>query len=207
MLGIIDFGVGNLASVWNAFDQVEVGAQVVTKPTEAKKYSHLVLPGVGSFAHGMQALSDSGWADEIKEAASIQKPILGICLGMQLFFDESEEHGVASGLGLIPGRVKRLTAVPDAFNRIPHVGWNSIKHHRTHALFQNIKQHVDYYFVHSYCCMPDASEHMLATCQYGAEFAAAVANGTVVGLQFHPEKSQPAGGEILSNFAKWDGQC
>lgn len=206
MLGIIDYGVGNLASVSNAFAQVEVDAIICDRPREVSQFSHLVLPGVGSFACGMNALLTRGWVDEIKEAARNKKPILGICLGMQFFFDQSVEHGITAGLGLIPGEVLRLDH-HQAVNRIPHVGWNNIEHHQSHPIFKDVKQHIDFYFVHSYCCVPSHPEHILATAHDGAAFVAAVACESIIGLQFHPEKSQPAGVRILKNFSEWDGGC
>ncbi|SFN29975.1 glutamine amidotransferase [Formivibrio citricus] len=205
MIGIVDYGVGNLASVRNAFDRAGYEAELCSRQEELGQYERLVLPGVGSFRSAMELLEQGGWVHALKTYAATKKPMLGICLGMQLMFDYGEEHGGAAGLGLIPGTVVHLE--PAAPNKVPHVGWNSLNHAMRHSLLEGVKPVVDFYFVHSYHCVPKNPEHILATCDFGGEFVAAVVAGNVAGMQFHPEKSQPAGIRILENFAEWEPQC
>jgi len=131
--------------------------------------------------------------------------MLGICLGMQLLFDRGEEHGPTLGLGLIKGAVVRLRPSPP--NKVPHVGWNNLSRIAPHPIFCGIKQNVDLYFVHSYHCLPDNPDDVIAICDFAGGFVAGVASGNVIGLQFHPEKSQPSGLRILKNFVEWDMEC
>jgi imidazole glycerol-phosphate synthase subunit HisH len=205
MIGIIDFGAGNLQSVANAFDQINVDAAVIDDPAWAADCDRLVLPGVGSFALAMEALAERGWTDALRRYAETGRPLLGICLGMQLLFERGEEHGETAGLGLIPGAVLPLR--PSAAQKVPHVGWNSLIHLRQHPLFERVKPHVDFYFVHSFHCVPRDPGDVIARCEYGENFTAVVARASIAGMQFHPEKSQPAGLRILENFTEWDGGC
>jgi glutamine amidotransferase len=205
VIGVVDYGAGNLASVCNALDQLGHEARSFNQADQAGEFERLILPGVGSFRNAMDALGGSGWPQALREYADAAKPLLGICLGMQLLFDEGEEHGRTPGIGLIPGRVVPME--PQAPNRVPHVGWNSMERTREHPLLRGVKPHVDFYFVHSYRCVPADSADVLARTDYGGEFVAAVAHRNVAGMQFHPEKSQPGGLRILDNFAGWDGGC
>jgi glutamine amidotransferase len=205
MIGIIDYGMGNLGSVANALDYLGLEAEIVDNPGRLGVYDHLILPGVGSFGKAMRSLNASGWSDALRQKVSDGVPFLGICLGMQLIFDLGEENGTIAGLGLIPGRVVPLSSAPPC--RLPHMGWNGLSYPRRHPLFQGVKEHVDFYFVHSYQCVPTLQEDVLARCDYGGEFVAAVGKNNVAGVQFHPEKSQDMGLKILENFAEWDGTC
>lgn len=205
MIGIIDYGMGNLCSVANALDYLGLEAEIVDNPCRLGAHDRLILPGVSSFAIAMRSLDASGWSDALRQKAADGIPLLGICLGMQLIFDIGEEHGITAGLGLIPGRVVPLN--PASPCRVPHVGWNGLSYPRRHPLFEGVKEHVDFYFVHSYQCEPALEETVLARCDYGGEFVAAVGRKNVVGVQFHPEKSQDMGLKILENFAGWDGTC
>lgn len=205
MIGIVDYGVGNLASVRNAFEHLGYEARVCNDPSQAPEFDRLIVPGVGSFRSAMETLVDTGWADALKNHAAAGRPMLGICLGMQLLFDRGEEHGPTPGLGLIPGAVVRLSPSPP--NKVPHVGWNNLVRIEPHALFRGIKPQVDFYFVHSYHCVPQRQGDILAVCDFGGNFVASVANGNVAGMQFHPEKSQPSGMRILENFAQWNPGC
>lgn len=205
MIGIVDYGVGNLASVRNAFDHLGFDAAVCKSPEQLKDFQRVVLPGVGSFRVAMDLLNSAGWAPVLRDYASTGRPLLGICLGMQLLFDQGDEHGPSAGLGLIPGQVIRLS--PQSPNRIPHVGWNSLSRIQSHALFRGVKPQVDFYFVHSFHCVPENDGNVIATCDYGGEFVAAVAKSNVAGMQFHPEKSQPSGMRILENFVEWEPEC
>ena len=205
MIGIIDYGAGNLRSVRNAFEHLGYAADVCRQPERAHEFDRLVLPGVGSFRSGMEALDRARWTVALKQCVSSGKPLLGICLGMQLLFDRGDEHGPTRGLGLIRGDVVKLT--PCAPNKIPHVGWNNLSNIKPHPLFEGMKPGVDFYFVHSYRCVPIDPGDAIAACDFGGEFVAGVARGNVAGLQFHPEKSQPAGMRILENFAQWKTGC
>lgn len=205
MIGIIDYGVGNLRSVRNAFEHLGYASDVCSQPERAHEFDRLVLPGVGSFRAGMEALNGLRWTAVLKSCVSSRKPLLGICLGMQLLFDRGAEHGPTDGLGLIKGDVVKLT--PCAPHKVPHVGWNNLNSIKPHPLFEGVKPDVDFYFVHSYHCVPADPGDALAICDFGGEFVAGVARGNVAGVQFHPEKSQPSGMRILENFAQWKAGC
>jgi glutamine amidotransferase len=205
MIGIIDYGMGNLGSVANAFDHLGIEAEVVDRPERLAAHDRLILPGVGSFRLAMEKLDALGWSAVLRERVAAGLPLLGICLGMQLLFDEGEEHGPRSGLGLVSGNVVPLAPGPSFC--VPHVGWNGLFYTRRHPLFKGVKEHVDFYFVHSYQCCPSDEADVLAYCEYGSKVVAAVGRANVVGVQFHPEKSQDMGLKILENFAAWDGTC
>jgi len=205
MIGIVDYGVGNLASVRNAFDHLGHDARICEDASALAGCDRLVLPGVGSFRAAMLSLADRGWVDALREYAASGRPLMGICLGMQLLFDSGDEHGPTPGLGFVHGRVVRLEPAPP--NKVPHMGWNNLTRTRPHPLVRGIKTGVDFYFVHSYHCVPDDANDAVAYCDFGGEFVAGVAAGNVAGLQFHPEKSQPAGMRILDNFATWEPEC
>jgi glutamine amidotransferase len=205
MIGIIDYGLGNLASVRNAFEHLGHEAHICATPDEALVCERLVLPGVGSFRAGILALDAQGWTEALRRLVAENRPLLGICLGMQLLFDIGEEHGPSKGLGLVPGKVVRLT--PSEPHKVPHVGWNALSQMGLHPLLEGISHRVDFYFVHSYHCIPDASDDVIALCDFGGLFVAAAGRGNVVGTQFHPEKSQPGGMRILENFVAWNGRC
>lgn len=198
MVGIIDYGVGNLSSIKFAINRLGVDAEIVKDPSNLDLLSHLILPGVGSFAYAMQKIRKKKWDNAILKFVASNKPILGICLGMQLLFEYGEEGGNCSGLGLIAGKVK-LMAVSEQL-KLPHVGWNQLKFLRSHPIFSNIREGVDFYFTHSYQCIPTDPQVILASCEYGEFFPAVVEFKNIMGMQFHPEKSQPAGLKILKNF-------
>jgi glutamine amidotransferase len=205
MIGIIDYGVGNLRSVRNAFEHLGYAAEVCSRPERAHEFDRLVLPGVGSFRSGMEALNGLRWTPILKSCVSSGKPLLGICLGMQLLFDRGAEHGPTSGLGLIKGEVVKLT--PGAPHKVPHVGWNNLTSVKPHPLLMGLRPDVDLYFVHSYHCVPADPSDVIASCDFGGAFTAGVARDNVAGVQFHPEKSQPCGMRILENFAQWKVEC
>ena len=193
MIVIIDYGVGNIRSIHKAIEFVG-GKAVVTNDVETiKNADGLVLPGVGAFKAAMQNLKD--YIDIIMEA---DVPILGICLGMQLFATESEEGGLHKGLNIIPGRVVRF---PDSVGKIPHMGWNQIKIVRDHEILDGVEDGSYVYFVHSYY-MQTAEENVITKTEYGIEFTSGVAKGNVVGFQFHPEKSGKVGLRMIENFVK-----
>ncbi len=201
IVGIINYGMGNLGSVSRSFE--EIGAEVIIAdhPNRLYEVNRVVLPGVGAFSEGMYQLEKAGWIDAIQETIVHQKkPLLGICLGMQMLADRGVEGGDNTGLGLIPGTVKRIDTL-GCNQRIPHMGWNEVHYHRNdHVLLQHIPDNSDFYFVHSYAFDVDNSEDLLGTSHYGCSLTAIVAKNNVFGCQFHPEKSSKAGRQLLKNF-------
>lgn len=204
LIGIVDAGIGNLGSLKSAVYNLGFDFVLVRSSAEMKALDALILPGVGSFAHGMEALARAGLVAGIHEHAATGKPTLGICLGMHMFFDVGEEGGGMAGLGLIPGRVRRLTEMGTL--PLPHVGWNEMHPKRTHPLLNGIREGVDFYFVHSYRVDCD-DKYVVGLTEYGETFPSVVAKENIFGLQFHPEKSQRNGLRILENFCGWDGHC
>lgn len=201
MIGLINYGMGNLASVRRAFEDSGASVRFVSRASEARECARLVLPGVGAFAKGMERLTEAGLVDAIRDHAEQGKPLLGICLGMQMLATYGEESGGSEGLGLIPGRVVRLEHFGCKL-RIPHTGWNEVLFKQPSSLFQDIPNGSDFYFVHSYGFQPRESDHCIAETDYGAFVTAAVAREMVFGCQFHPEKSSRAGRRLIANFLK-----
>ena len=202
---VIDSGMGNIGSVVAALQRQDCDLErACSPPSDASAFTHAVLPGVGSFAAGMEALSISGWGAWIqKQWCQANRPLLGICLGMQLLASEGFEgaaaDGVVQGLDLIPGKVRRL-ACPPGFV-LPHVGWNELHwHSHAGALADGLPDGRDFYFVHTYAFQPIDPAHSLAVCEYGERFTAVVGKGACYGVQFHPEKSQYLGFKIVRNF-------
>jgi glutamine amidotransferase len=196
-IAIVDYGIGNLGSVAKAFRHLGTPARLSGDPDELRSAGALVLPGDGAFGAAMEELDRRELLPVVREAAREGRPLLGICIGMQLLFEESEEHGRHRGLGLLPGRVRRLD--PGAALPVPHMGWNGLEKTREHWLLRGIEQGAYVYFVHSYYCDAPA-ELVLACSDYGKEFAAIVGRGSILGVQFHPEKSQTVGLKLLENF-------
>jgi glutamine amidotransferase len=196
-VAIIDYGVGNLRSVEKALTAGGYDAIVTSDEAELHGAERLVLPGVGAFAACMQQLTARGFDRLVLERVSTGTPLLGVCVGMQLLFEESEEFGSTKGLGLLPGRVRRFSS--DLV--VPQVGWNQISQRARHPLFAGIPDHSFFYFVHSFYCESDDRDLVVGETEYGAQYASVVARGNVCGVQFHPEKSQTAGLRLLSNFA------
>ena len=199
MLAIIDYGVGNLFSLKSSLR--EIGADVIVTSDEAEiaAADRIILPGVGAFEDAARKLRDSGMADVVKREAAGGKPLLGICLGMQLMFDKSFEYGEHEGLGLIHGSVRPIADVIPSDYKIPHIGWNSLHFTKESPLFKYSKEGDHVYFVHSYYAA-DCEESTLAVTEYGASLTASAANGNVYGCQFHPEKSGNTGLNILRAF-------
>lgn len=196
MIAVLDYGIGNLGSVLNAFRRVGAEAVLATTPEAARDARVLVVPGDGAFAATMHEIETRGFGALVRAAAAAGREVLGICIGMQILFEESEEHGLHRGLGLLPGRVRRLeTALP-----VPHMGWNRLRRHREHALFDGVPDGAHVYFVHSYRCEPAERGDLLASTDYDGEVAAVVGRGSVLGVQFHPEKSQTVGLRLLANY-------
>ncbi len=202
MIAIIDYGVGNLFSLKSSFARIGADAVVTGDPAVIRSAEKLVLPGVGAFGDAAQKLRDAGLDQLLREQAKDGKYILGICLGMQLLFDESHEFGIHPGLCLIPGRVVDMTPVVGPGRKVPHIGWNALHlTRRSHPLWRHIRSGDFVYFVHSYYAA-DCGDAVLATAEYGAELTAAVGQGNVLGCQFHPEKSGPVGLSILRAFCE-----
>ena len=199
-VGIIDYGVGNLRSVEKAFAAVGCDAVVSADEDILQTVERLVLPGVGAFGACMKALTERGFDQLVCERVAQGTPVLGVCVGMQMLFEESEEFGRTRGLGLLRGRVIRFSG--DLV--VPQVGWNQIRQRLAHPLLQGIADGAFFYFVHSYYCEPADSSVVLGETDYGVAYASAVAHENVSGVQFHPEKSQAAGLRLLANFARAD---
>lgn len=202
MIAIVDYGVGNLFSLKSSFAAIGADAVVTRNETVIRKADRIVLPGVGAFEDAMSKLCSSGLADVVKDEVGRGKPLLGICLGMQMLFDRSYEYGVHEGLGLIPGEVVPISgAIPEGI-KIPHIGWNALSlKGDAKALFRYIKDGDYVYFVHSYYAA-HCDENIIATTEYGAELTAAAAKDNVFGCQFHPEKSGSVGLNILRAFCE-----
>lgn len=204
MITIVDLETGNLQSVLQAFSRVGVEVGLTGSPDGLARAEGIVLPGVGAFAAGMEALRAKGFEEPLRRLAlDEKKPLLGICLGMQYLAEESSEHGSHKGLGFIPGRVERLKADKPGY-RLPNMGWCDLKVSRKSILFPDSEKNISCYFVHSYwlkCARPD---EVAATIEYsGRAVTAAVQSGNLTGCQFHPEKSQEAGLDILHAFVKY----
>jgi glutamine amidotransferase len=202
MIVIVDYGVGNLRSVQKALERVGATAVITSDPAALDAAQGVVLPGVGAFGDGMDNLRARRLAEPILRQVESRKPLLGICLGMQLLFEESEEMGLHQGLGLLPGRVVRF---PDGDLKVPHIGWNQLRMMGPRpemALLQDLQDGAYAYFVHSYYPVPAERGDLLATTEYGLEFASVVGRGQIYGAQFHPEKSQDVGLRLLQNFAR-----
>ena len=201
MIAIIDYGVGNLFSLKSSFAAIGQEAVVTSDPAVIEAADRVILPGVGAFGDAAQKLRQSGMAQVVKDQAAKGKPIMGICLGMQLLFDKSCEYGEHEGLGLIHGEIRPIAEVIDPGLKIPHIGWNALIMKKQSALFKYLGEGDCVYFVHSYYAA-DCDENTTATAEYSAELTASVENGNVYGCQFHPEKSGEVGLNILRAFCE-----
>ena len=200
MIAIVDYGVGNLFSLQSSFAFIGQRAEVTADRERILNADRVVLPGVGAFGDAADKLNASGLADAVREAAARGVPLLGICLGMQLLFDQSEEFGPHEVLGLIPGRVVSMRGVAAGL-KLPQIGWNALHLTRPHPLFRYVREGDQVYFVHSFHGT-DCGESLLATTEYGGAVTAAVGKNNVLGCQFHPEKSGKVGLSILKAFAE-----
>ena len=201
MVAIVDYGVGNLFSLKSSFAAIGAEVTVTADPAVLKNADKLLLPGVGAFEDAAKKLRQSGLDRVVKAQAIAGKPLLGICLGMQLLFDKSYEYGEHAGLGLIPGAVKPIADVIPKDLKIPHIGWNALHFHKENPIFKDITEGDCVYFVHSFYAA-DCEEFTVATAEYGAMLTAAVAKDNIYGCQFHPEKSGTVGLKILKAFAE-----
>ena len=199
MIAIIDYGVGNLFSLKSSLKEIGAEAVVTSDEKVIAEADRIILPGVGAFEDAARKLRESGMAEVVKREAAAGKPMMGICLGMQLMFDAGYEYGVHEGLGLIRGSVRPISDVIPEGYKIPHIGWNLLKFRKESPLFKYIKEDDYVYFVHSYYAA-ECDESVIAVTEYGADLTAAVANGNVYGCQFHPEKSGEVGMKILKAF-------
>lgn len=201
MIAIIDYGVGNLFSLKSSFAAIGQEAVVTSDPAVIEAADRVILPGVGAFGDAAQKLRQSGMAQVVKDQAAKGKPIMGICLGMQLLFDKSCEYGEHEGLGLIHGNIRPISEIIKRGLKIPHIGWNALIMKKQSALFKYLGEGDCVYFVHSYYAA-DCDENTTATAEYSAELTASVENGNVYGCQFHPEKSGEVGLNILRAFCE-----
>jgi len=197
-VAIIDYGVGNLRSVEKAFAANGCAAVVSADENVLRQAERLVLPGVGAFGACIEALATRGFDRLVRERVAAGTPLLGVCVGMQMLFEESEEFGANRGFGFFRGRVRRF---PDDLV-VPQVGWNQVRQQKSNRLFAGIKDSAFFYFVHSYYCEPVEREVIAGETDYGMAYASAVARENLYGVQFHPEKSQADGLRVLANFAR-----
>jgi len=213
MIAIIDYGMGNLRSVQKAFETVGCDAKVTRSRQSILDASHVVLPGVGAFGDCMANLERFGLIDPVREAVSSGKPFLGICLGLQLLFTESEEFGLHRGLGIVPGKVQRFPfgqpatgggeVMPSSGLKVPHMGWNSIRITQRMPLLAGIDSGAYVYFVHSYYVRPEDTAVVCTESDYGLPFASSIWRDNLFACQFHPEKSQAVGLRLIRNFGEW----
>ena len=204
MIGILDYGMGNLSSVYNSLEYLGFNSKIVTNSNEINEdLTHLIVPGVGSYAKAMQNLREKSMDSAILKYIESKRPYLGICLGMQLLSTYGYEDGKIKGLNLIEGEV-----VPfDIELHVPHVGWNNINCTHSHPIFKNNINHIDFYFVHSYYFNVKNKNEILTQTDYEIIFSSSIAKENIIGVQFHPEKSQEAGLNLLESFCEWDGKC
>ena len=199
MIAIIDYGMGNIHSVKKALELYGADVLVTNKPQDIASSEKIILPGVGAFDDAASELGKQGLAEVIKDEVKKKKPFLGICLGMQLLFESSEEAKTKKGLGILKGGVKKF---PKGEFNVPHMGWNQVKLTPECPIFRDMPGDPYLYFCHSYYPLPEDKKINAATCEYGIDFTAAVWQGNVFGVQFHPEKSQGEGLKIMENFVK-----
>ena len=205
MICIVDYGMGNLRSVHKAVERVGFKAQVTSDPTDIEGASKLILPGVGAFADCMQNLTRHDLMEPVISFIQSGKPFLGICLGLQLLFEESDEFGHHKGMAILPGKVTRFPdklTDPDTRERypIPHMGWNAVHFSTPTSLFEGVQSGSYFYFVHSYYALPDNPQDTIGTTSYGIDFTSAVQRNNIMAVQFHPEKSHTVGLQLLRNF-------
>ena len=204
MIGVVDYGMGNMHSVCSAFEAIGREILLVTEPEQLRDVGSIVLPGVGSFGDAMENLRARRLIDELEiQVLANRKPYLGICLGLQLLADTGFEHGEHAGLGWVPGTVEKLpVSVGDQPLRVPHIGWNEVHATDGDPLYAGLGEAPAFYFVHSYVLKPHDPAAINGGCSYGVEFAASIASGNIAAVQFHPEKSHRAGLRLLRNWCE-----
>jgi imidazole glycerol-phosphate synthase subunit HisH len=204
-IAVVDYGMGNRRSVEKALERVGATATIASEHERLRAAAGLVVPGVGAFPKGMQRLRELGLDELLREQLAQGKPVLGICLGMQLFFERSSELGGAEGLGVVAGEVRRLGgggAGAQGALKLPHIGWNEVTLRGDSPLLEGLPSRCAFYHVHSFVPFPTREQDVLGTAQYGERFASIVAHGCFYGVQFHPEKSSAAGLRLLANFGR-----
>src|SRR5262245_6706331 len=207
-IAVVDYGAGNLRSVAKALARSGLRPEVTSDPAAVRRADGVVLPGVGAFAAAVESLEKTGLAGAVRDFIDSGRPYLGLCLGLQLLFEEGDEHGITPGLGLLPGRVTRFPErdASGAPLRVPHIGWNQVRYRREHPMLAQLGERELYYFVHAYRAVPAREQDVVGRVDYGGDFAAAVAVGNLFAVQFHPEKSQAAGKRLLDAYAAWVAQ-
>jgi imidazole glycerol-phosphate synthase subunit HisH len=207
-IAVIDYGIGNIRGILNAFENQGANVFLTNNKDEILESDGVVLPGVGAFSHGMVNLEKYDLIDVIKKYVTLGKPFMGICLGMQLLFEESEEFGVTQGLGLISGKVIKLPTKDSQNEKLPHISWNELNEKNIswgETILMDVKKGSDMYFVHSFVAQPRDSDNILSTTEYSNyHFCSSVKKNNIYGCQFHPEKSGPTGLKIINNFI---GMC
>jgi len=198
---ILDYGSGNVKSVLNSLLRLGYTAEISNNPSDIRNASHLVLPGVGSFEKSMKKIKATLPLELLFREVQLGKPLLGICVGMQVFATNGTEYGNWEGLNLMDNSL--VDEIKTDFSK-PHIGWNNIKLKINHQILHNIPENSDFYFLHSYAFTSVDSNSVIATCEYGSEFPAVIARNSIVGTQFHPEKSQQKGLQVLKNFMEWN---
>jgi glutamine amidotransferase len=204
-IAVVDYGAGNLRSVAKALERSALAATVTSDAAALADYDAIVLPGVGAFADAMASLRAKGIGDAVAAAIAGGKPYLGLCLGMQVLFASSDEHGLTPGLGVLAGRVERFPLTHPL--HVPHIGWNQVAWRGAHPVVTKLPREDAYYYVHSYRAVGADPADVVGTTDYGGEFTCAVARGNTFAVQFHPEKSQGAGKRLLDAFAAWLRAC
>lgn len=204
-VALLDYGAGNIRSVAKALERSGLHVDVTDSPSVVLAADGVVLPGAGAFADAMATLRSTGLDAAVKETVEAGRPYLGLCVGIQVLFDEGEEHGVTPGFGIFAGRVERFPDkdVDGARLRVPQIGWNEVRFEGEHPMVEQLPAREYYYFVHSYRPVPTDSSIVAGVCDYGGNFAAAVAKRGIFAVQFHPEKSQQAGKRLLDAYRNW----
>ena len=203
-VALVDYGAGNLRSVAKALERSGLAVERASDAATVAQADAVVLPGVGAFAAAIDNLRGKGLDAAVLGAITAGKPYLGLCLGLQLLFEDSDEHGLSRGLGRLAGHVRRFPEQASGQPlRVPHIGWNEVRWQGQHPMQQALPERDVYYFVHGWRALPDSASQQAGTCDYGGPFAAAVAHENVFAVQFHPEKSQGAGKRVLDAFAAW----
>ena len=200
-IAVVDYGAGNLRSVAKALTRSDLDPVVTGDPTVVRDCAGVVLPGVGAFRDAATSLRAAGLDAAVARAIEDKRPYLGLCFGLQLLFDEGEEHGITKGFGVVRGRVKRFPAQPGL--RVPHIGWNEVRFSGSHPMLEHLPARDYFYFVHSYRGEPEDEAIVVGRTDYGDEFASAVATDGLFAVQFHPEKSQAAGKRLLDAYRRW----
>mgnify|MGYP001942264997 CR=1 FL=1 len=201
VIGILDIGLGNVTSIANAVYQQGVEYLYLKNPSNIDDCTHLILPGVGHYSFGVERINESGFSGVFSKFVESGRPVMGVCLGMQLLFNGSDEGDGENGLNIFPGDFIKFSK--DV--RVPHMGWNEVNWSKNHPVNDEVKSGKDFYFVHSYHLK--SSEYLLSTTKYYEEFVSSIVRDNVIGFQFHPEKSQKNGLKLIENFCWWDGKC